>query len=546
MEATQVKTEEAVQAPGKKEPPKLKVPKKKKKWLKRLIIAVVVLAAIFLIFIRPMMSAGQQFVAGTYLPETAQRQDLRISVSSTGTITPIDSYKVSALVNGEIVEAPFEEGDWVEKGALLYRFDAEDAQNAVQQAQLSVAQAELGYRTAQESVNPYSTASGIVQKLYVSVGDPVAVGDPIADVGDNTTMTVEIPFHSADAAGLCVGQTGTLTIEGPMETVTGTIESISGADEVGAGGALIRQVKFRVSNPGGLTGTTAATAVVGSVACAGSGTFSQSTGQTVVAQTAGEITALHVTSGSPVSYGTVLATIGGTAAETTLENARIGVENAKLALDSRLQALENYEITAPISGTVIEKNFKAGDNVDSSAVTAAGGNLAVLYDMSTLTFEMKVNELDINNIQVGQEVEITADALEGMTFKGYVDKININGTTANGRTTYPVTVVVEGTPEELKPGMNVSAEVLVEDAGNVLCVPVEAVQRGNTVLVAGQGALDESGNLVDPTKLEERPVTLGRSSSEYIEILDGLEEGETVYVQNIASNAMAMMMGVGG
>ena len=55
MEATQVKTEEAVQAPGKKEPPKLKVPKKKKKWLKRLIIAVVVLAAIFLIFIRPMM-----------------------------------------------------------------------------------------------------------------------------------------------------------------------------------------------------------------------------------------------------------------------------------------------------------------------------------------------------------------------------------------------------------------------------------------------------------------------------------------------------------
>lgn len=112
------------------------------------------------------------------------------------------------------MEAPFEEGDWVEKGALLYRFDAEDAQNAVQQAQLSVAQAELGYRTAQESVNPYSTASGIVQKLYVSVGDPVAVGDPIADVGDNTTMTVEIPFYSADAAGLYVGQTGTLTLKG--------------------------------------------------------------------------------------------------------------------------------------------------------------------------------------------------------------------------------------------------------------------------------------------------------------------------------------------
>ena len=106
------------------------------------------------------------------------------------------------------MEAPFEEGDWVEKGALLYRFDAEDAQNAVQQAQLSVAQAELGYRTAQESVNPYSTASGIVQKLYVSVGDPVAVGDPIADVGDNTTMTVEIPSTAQTPRGAVRGPDG--------------------------------------------------------------------------------------------------------------------------------------------------------------------------------------------------------------------------------------------------------------------------------------------------------------------------------------------------
>ena len=75
---------------------------------------------------------------------------------------------------------------------------------------------------------------------------------------------------------------------------------------------------------------------------------------------------------------------------------------------------------------------------------------------------------------------------------------------------------------------------------------LSAGDEAGTLTEEGAKLLDESGNLVDPTKLEERPVTLGRSSSEYIEILDGLEEGETVYVQNIASNAMAMMMGVGG
>mgnify|MGYP000408802680 CR=1 FL=1 len=108
--------------------------------------------------------------------------------------------------------------------------------------------------------------------------------------------------------------------------------------------------------------------------------------------------------------------------------------------------------------------------------------------LSTLTFEMKVNELDINNIQVGQEVEITADALEGMTFKGYVDKININGTTTSGHTSYPVTVKVEGSPRGALPRMNVSAKIIVEEVGSVLALPVEAVERGNTVLVAKEAA----------------------------------------------------------
>src|SRR5699024_8479432 len=114
-------------------------------------------------------------------------------------------------------------------------------------------------------------------------------------------------------------------------------------------------------------------------------------------------------------------------------------------------------------------------------------------DRSQLTFDMDISEQDISQIQVGQQEEITADALDGQTFTGVVDKININGTTTSGNTTYPVTVLVDGSPEELYPGMNVSARVIVEEAGNVLTLPVEAVERGNTVLVALPGCLDEDG-----------------------------------------------------
>ena len=62
---------------------------------------------------------------------------------------------------------------------------------------------------------------------------------------------------------------------------------------------------------------------------------------------------------------------------------------------------------------------------------------------------MNIHELDINKVEVGQKVEVTADSLEDQTFTGTVTKVNINGTASNGITTYPVTIRLDGTGEEL-------------------------------------------------------------------------------------------------
>ena len=549
METVQETKQAAVQT-APEAAPAFQAPKKKGKWKKRLVIALVLLAALFFFVIRPMMGAGQDLISASYLTQTAQVRDMTVSVSSTGTVTPIDSYKVSALVTGEVLEAPFEEGDWVEKGALLYRIEAKDAETAMAQAQLGVRQAQLAYQNAQSNLNPSASGSGVVQKLYVKKGDMVSAGSPIADIGDTTTMTLEVMFHSMDAQNLYAGQPATVTIDGTLETLNGTIESVSPSDQVGAGGTLLRQVKVRVSNPGALTNSNSATVSVNGVDCAAGGTFQANLQQTIVALSSGEVTQVHVSQGSPVSYGTTLVTLGGTAANSTLENAAIGLENAQLSLQRAMDAMENYTVTAPISGTVIEKNFKTGDTIENSSLTAAGGNLAVIYDMSTMTFAMKINELDINKIQVGQEVEITADAVEGVTFQGVVDKVNINGTTVSGMTDYLITVNILD-PGDLKPGMNVSADVIIEHVGEVLAVPVEAVNRGAEkpyVLVAGAGALNEEGRVADLGKLERREVTLGRNDDSYIEITDGLAQDEVVVWENQISNPFAAMMtsGMGG
>lgn len=533
-------------APEQDSTPTWKAPKKKRRWPKVVIAVLLVLAALFFFVIRPMLGAGKELLAGAYLTSTAQMQEMTVSVSSTGTIQPIDSYNVSGMVTGEVLEAPFEVGDQVEKGDVLYRIDPGSAETALQQAQLSVQQAQLNYDSIVDGLNPKASGAGVVQKLHVKKGDLVSAGSPIADISDTSTMTLTVPFQSADAQRIAVGSSAQVTLAGTLETLTGTVESVANADLVGNGGALVRQVKIRVQNPGALTTSTTATAKVGSIACAGSGTFEANLTQTVVATGSGEVVSLNVSAGSRVSAGQVLATLGGSSAQTSLENASISLQNAQLSLQNAQDALDNYTITAPISGTVIEKNFKAGDTIDNNSLTAAGGTLAVLYDMSTLTFGMKIDEKDINKVQVGQEVTITADAVEGVTFSGVVDTVNINGTTVSGQTNYPVTVVIND-PQDLKPGMNVSADIIVERAGTVLCVPVDAVNRGSdkpTVQVAQEGALDENGNVVDPSKLETREVTLGRNDNDNIEITSGLSEGEIVVWVNEVSNPFAAMMGM--
>lgn len=525
METTQTapETTQTPAAPETEPSPLWTGPKKRRKWIKRVLVIAAVLALLFWIVVRPMLG-GTAAVSGAYQTARVQRQDLTVSVSGSGTVTPIESYQVSALVTGEILESPFEDGDQVEKDQLLYRIDPGSAQTALQQAQLSVQQAQMNYDTLASSLQVKAIGGGVVQTLHVQEGDLVSAGTAIADITDTSTMTLTVPFQAGDAAHISAGQTAQVTLSGTLETLTGTVESVASADQVGNGGALVRQVKIRLTNPGALTETTSATARVGTYACAAGGTLSPQLRQTITAAASGEIINLNVSVGSRVSAGAVLAAIGGESAENSLADAALAVQNAQLSLQSAQEALDSYTITSPISGTVIEKNLKTGDQLNGGD----SGAMAVIYDLSQLELQMDVSELDIGQIQPGQTVEITAEALPGQTFTGVVEKVSVNGTTTDGFTTYPVTILLSEYGD-LNPGMNVSAHIIVERSENALCVPAEAVNSDGTVLVAGEGAFAEDGvTIADPSKIESRPVTLGRGNQDYVEITSGLEEGETV------------------
>ncbi len=539
-----------------KEAPQFQAPKKKKKWLKH-IIALTVIVALLALFLTQCMKGGVQTASGSYLPATAAVQDLTVAVTGPGTVKPNDTYRATALVKGEVLSAPFEEGQEIHKYDTLFVIDASDVETAIQQAQLSVQSAQLNYdslvRTRNDNTQDQqvkANASGVVTKVYVDPGDTVAAGTPIADILDRDNMKLKVPFHSVNATAFYVGQSATVTVSGTAETLYGTITEIAATDSVGAGGTLVRNVTIAVQNPGALSNTSMGSAMVGEVSSSASGTFQYGESKQLIAKYSGELQTLDLNEGDKVYDGQLLGEFKETKMQDQIDAAAIQLQNARLSLQNAKDRLEDYTITSPIDGTVIEKNYKAGDNIDPSTATATGANafLAVIYDMSRLTFDINVSEMDVVRVEVGQKVTFTADALDGQEFTGVVEKVNINGTTQNGNTSYPVTVVVDGSGSDLAsqgllPGMSVSASIIVEEIADVLAIPVDAVQRSETpyVFVAGEGAMDDKGNLVDFTKLEQRTVELGRNSDEYIEILSGLEEGETVFIPNAASSIMSQM-----
>lgn len=539
--------EEAVPAPDpapetkQKWKPHLPKSKKGRRWLK-IGVALVIVAAIVGGCMSSLKKNVNSTLAGAYLVATATRQDLTVSVSGTATLEPADSYNVTTLISGEILDSPFEVGDLVSKDTLLYAMDSSDAQDSVSRAEISVEQARLSYEQAQEALHPTAPLSGIIGEVYVHNGQSVTAGTQIAKVVASTELTMDFLFAFADPADFYIGQQATVFIDGFDGSQMGTVTYVSNSSAITANGKEAVSVRVRLNNPGAVSDAFTASAVIGNYTSYGETPVAMPASAVVYATASGTINDLNMLSGNTVSKGDVLCTVESETTRNQIENARLALASAQLSAGTAQGTVDDYNITSPIAGTVIEKNFKAGDKVDG----AASGTLAVIYDLSYLKLEVAVDELDIGKVEVGQQVEITADALEGQTFTGVVDTISISGNTVNGATSYPVTIILEDYGD-LRPGMNVSAKIIGDEIPNALCIPVDAVGRGNVVTVPGEGAMNADNTAVaDITKLETREVTLGRNDDMYIEVTSGLEEGDIVLIENQASSLMDMMMSTGG
>ncbi|QGQ18956.1 biotin/lipoyl-binding protein [Cellulomonas sp. JZ18] len=302
------------------------------------------------------------------------------------------------------------------------------------------------------------------------------------------------------------------------------------------------------------------------------GTLTPAVHEDVSFTVAGTVTAVGVAAGDTVTAGQTLATVdtlrldaavlqaratlaaaqadldaaqdaddGTDAAQAAVDAAAAQVAVAQADVDAAVADVSAATLVSPVAGVVTSVGVAVGDSVGSgsgsgtgsaSSSTAAPGGTSGTSTTSTAAFtvvgtdgwqvDATVGEADVAHVDVGDQVEITSDDLDGTVF-GTVAEVGLVSTSTSGTAAYPVTVAVTGAPAGLHDGVQVDVAIVYERRTDVLTVPSAAVAT------ADDGTTTVTRVAADGTQ-EDVTVEVGEASGDVVEVVSGLAEGDEVVV----------------
>lgn len=216
-------------------------------------------------------------------------------------------------------------------------------------------------------------------------------------------------------------------------------------------------------------------------------------------------------------------------AQSDVKIAEAGLIRARETLKEARDRLDDTEIRAPLSGTILKKQVEEGQVIASTTSSVSEGTLLfTMADLNRIYIEAMVDETDVGRVRSGQQVTIGVDAYPGKTFSGKVVRIAPKGRVESTITVFDVTIEVQDQEKQkLRPMMTANAEILLEREAGVLLVPSEAVRMRD----------NETGiyRLVEGKPLWSQ-ITRGMSNGIQTEISGDVQEGDTVITSGLTEN----------
>jgi HlyD family secretion protein len=272
------------------------------------------------------------------------------------------------------------------------------------------------------------------------------------------------------------------------------------------------------------------------------------------------------------AYDSAQATVRESQARLDQSKAQVAQAGAQVAATQRRVAqaqavltryddlLAKHNSVAPLDGVVTNLPVRVGESVVMGIQNAQGSTIMTIADMSQITAEVKVDETDIVNVQLGQAASITVDAIPNKTFQGHVTEI---GNTAILRSTglaasqsavssqeakdFKVVVAIDNPNDELRPGLSCTAKVTTATRKNVLTIPIQALtvrqrgdleapKKGNVQAATQNDAAAQKAKkeeltgvfIVKGDKAEFKKVETGITGATDIEVVTGLNANDEI------------------
>lgn len=400
-------------------------------------------------------------------PDTAtvERGDVAVTVEDTGSVQPITQVEVRSKVAGLVVELAVDEGDHVEQGQLIARLDVPELEAQRDQIRAQVDGSRARLQQARLSL---TLDEQLIESQVVQAQSNLRVAQTGLEEAETRRRDAERVYQNKQRLFDMGGYVSQDEVDSTRAAFDLAVQACHSAEE-------------RVQD--------------------------QTAAVTIAEARRAEV----AMSESRVAES---------------EASQRQIQDSLAEIEARLQ---DAVIRAPCSGVVILRHVREGELITAVSYYGEGAPIITIGDLSTMLVEVNLNEVDIDRVEIGQPVEMHADALLGRTFEGRITRISPASITApqtgaEGIVRFPVEITIAGSHADLRPGMTADVEIFCERVQDVLWVPSDAVFEEDDQMFVTVVTGEKEGEPIT----EDREVTIGLTSDARAEILSGLEEGDEV------------------
>lgn len=459
------------------------------------VLVLSVIAIIAIQFAQYQRAAGQAAANATNIVQdeaTVELQDLSVTVSATGPVSPIRQVALVFELSAPVREILVKEGQAVNQGDILARLDTTDLDNALTNAEIALQSQQVAY-------------------------DALTV--PARDV-DIAAAQAVVNVALAQSAGASLGADANQLEIARIQAEIARNQLWQAQLQRDAGPAQIEQIREQAAALGFDSGIgpppNPADDVNPQIKQAENGVQLADVNLTGVENQPADVAALSAANAQLVAAQAQLDRLLNGPTDLQLQVADTQLQMAQLALDSARVTANRGVLTAPFDGVIADNNLVVGELPPATSAAIQ------LVDPSSYYVDVAVDETDIVKLQVGQKVNLTLDALPGAEISGVVSRVAVTPVRAGQLVTYPVRITLDATTEPVRIGMTATATIVVDQLQDVPTVPNRfiridrATQQAYITIRRADGAF------------EELPVELGVRNETDSQIISGIDAGQKV------------------